>query len=84
LNRSFTLHAGNEPLRRVRELDLELNNLVNNGSAPLHGKMSVLLEWHEEDPVDAREIRRNNIIFEDYQGNRNPFIDHPEFADMIW
>jgi endonuclease I len=66
------------------ELDLELNNNVNNGSAPYHGKMSVLLEWHEEDPVDAREIRRNNIIFENYQGNRNPFIDHPEFADMIW
>ncbi|MCA1320278.1 endonuclease [Bacillus tianshenii] len=66
------------------EIDLELNELVNNGSAPLHGKMSVLLEWHEEDPVDAGEIRRNRIIFEDYQGNRNPFIDHPEFADMIW
>lgn len=66
------------------EIDLELNDLVNNGIAPLHGKMSVLLEWHEEDPVDEREIRRNLIIFEDYQGNRNPFIDHPEFADMIW
>lgn len=66
------------------ELDLELNNYVNNGSAPYHGKMSVLLEWHAEDPVDSREIRRNNIIFEDYQGNRNPFIDHPEWAGMIW
>ncbi|TYS67661.1 ribonuclease [Sutcliffiella horikoshii] len=66
------------------ELDLEINNYVNNGSAPYHGKLSVLLQWHAEDPVDAREIRRNNIIFENYQGNRNPFIDHPEFAEMIW
>ncbi|WHZ60134.1 endonuclease [Metabacillus hrfriensis] len=66
------------------ELDLELNNNVNNGSAPLHGKMSVLLEWHREDPVDARERRRNDIIFKDYQSNRNPFIDHPEWAESIW
>ncbi len=66
------------------EVDLELNEYVNNGSAPYHGKISVLLEWHAEDPVDSREIRRNNIIFEDYQGNRNPFIDHPEWAEMIW
>jgi endonuclease I len=66
------------------ELDLELNNYVSNGSAPYHGKMSVLLDWHAEDPVDLREIRRNNIIFEQYQGNRNPFIDHPEWAEMIW
>ncbi len=66
------------------EVDLEMNNNVNNGSAPYMGKMSVLLEWNEEDPVDEREIRRNNIIYEQYQGNRNPFIDHPEWAEMIW
>ncbi|WP_396653289.1 endonuclease [Metabacillus idriensis] len=66
------------------EVDLELNNNVNNGSAPLHGKMSVLLEWHRQDPVDARERRRNDIIYKDYQYNRNPFIDHPEWADAIW
>ncbi|MCA1061993.1 endonuclease [Rossellomorea aquimaris] len=66
------------------ELDLEINNNVNNGSAPYHGKVSVLLQWHAQDPVDAREIRRNDIIFEQYQGNRNPFIDHPEWAEMIW
>ncbi len=66
------------------ELDLELNNYVNNGSSPLHGKIEVLLDWHKQDPVDAFEINRNDIIFEQYQGNRNPFIDHPELAEMIW
>ncbi|MCS0788858.1 endonuclease [Cytobacillus firmus] len=66
------------------EVDLELNNLVNNGSAPYHGKMSVLLEWHKEDPVDDNERRRNEIIYSDYQHNRNPFIDHPEWASAIW
>ncbi|WP_436372114.1 endonuclease [Cytobacillus sp. BC1816] len=66
------------------EVDLELNNLVNNGSAPYHGKMSVLLEWHKEDPVDDNERRRNEIIYSDYQHNRNPFIDYPEWASAIW
>ncbi|WP_409254333.1 endonuclease [Bacillus sp. SCS-153A] len=66
------------------ELDLVLNDYVNNGSSPLHGKISVLLAWHDQDPVDAREVRRNDIIFDLYQGNRNPFIDHPEWAEMIW
>ncbi|MFJ7745331.1 endonuclease [Peribacillus sp. NPDC097295] len=66
------------------ELDLELNNQVNNGSAPYHGKLDVLLEWHEQDPVDAFERNRNEIIYNDYQHNRNPFIDHPEWAFSIW
>ncbi|USY55465.1 endonuclease [Bacillus sp. 1780r2a1] len=66
------------------EPDLELNNLVNNGSAPYHGKLSVLLQWHQQDPVDASERRRNEIIYSDYQHNRNPFIDHPEWVSAIW
>ncbi|RIW38485.1 ribonuclease [Bacillus salacetis] len=66
------------------ELDLELNDRVENGSNPLHGKSSVLIDWHLKDPVDENERRRNEIIFEKYQGNRNPFIDHPEWAQMIW
>ena len=66
------------------EPDLELNNLVNNGSKPYHGKLSVLLQWHKEDPVDNFERKRNEIIYTDYQHNRNPFIDHPEWASAIW
>ncbi|WP_043930747.1 endonuclease [Bacillus sp. EB01] len=66
------------------ELDLELNNLVNNGTAPYHGKQSVLLQWHLEDPVDAFERKRNDIIYAQYQHNRNPFIDHPEWVSLIW
>lgn len=66
------------------EPDLELNNLVNNGSAPFHGKLSVLLQWHKQDPVDHFEQQRNEIIYNDYQHNRNPFIDHPEWVEAIW
>ena len=66
------------------EVDLELNNKVNNGTAPYHGKLSVLLQWHKQDPVDNFERTRNEIIYTDYQHNRNPFIDHHEWASAIW
>jgi endonuclease I len=66
------------------EPQLEMNNNVNNGTAPYMGKMSVLLQWNAEDPVDDWEQNRNNIIYNDYQHNRNPFIDHPEYAEEIW
>jgi endonuclease I len=47
------------------------------------GILSVLLEWNEIDPVDDFERNRNEVIYA-YQGNRNPFIDYPEFANLIW
>ncbi|PUB24474.1 endonuclease I [Promicromonospora sp. AC04] len=64
--------------------DLEPNDTAGNGSVPFHGRLSVLLAWNNEDPVSASEADRNDIIYEDYQHNRNPFIDHPEWADAIW
>jgi len=45
--------------------------------------VSVLLTWHLSDPVDANEISRNDKAY-DFQGNRNPFVDHPEFVGYIW
>lgn len=44
---------------------------------------STLLQWHLEDPVDDFERNRNQKIY-DFQGNRNPFIDYPEFVNLIW
>jgi len=66
------------------ELDLEMVDYVNSAPDPVHGKFSTLMEWNLLDPVDDFEINRNNIIYENYQGNRNPFIDHSEFAFEIW
>jgi endonuclease I len=43
-------------------------------------EVAILLAWHHRDPVDAGETRRNDRIF-GVQGNRNPFVDRPEFAD---
>ncbi|MDT8336392.1 MAG: endonuclease [Candidatus Izemoplasmatales bacterium] len=45
--------------------------------------LTVLLEWHELDPVDDFERNRNEVIYS-YQHNRNPYIDYPEFVKMIW
>jgi len=47
------------------------------------GLLSDLLAWHVADPVDAREQTRNDVIA-GYQGNRNPFIDHPEWVACIF
>ncbi len=66
------------------EVDLELNDKVNNGANPYMGKLSTLLQWNNQDPVDELEKRRNDIIYKKYQHNRNPFIDHPEWANQIW
>ncbi|WP_425434423.1 endonuclease I family protein [Lentzea fradiae] len=65
-------------------VNLEINNSVSNGSAPYMGKLSVLKQWHQQDPPDAFEKRRNQVIFDSYQHNRNPFIDHPEWVAAIW
>lgn len=43
----------------------------------------MLLEWALRDPVSQKEINRNDSIYK-IQGNRNPFIDHPEYAWKIW
>ena len=47
------------------------------------GMLSTLLKWNHLDPPDIRERNRNEAIYS-YQGNRNPFIDHPEWADLIF
>jgi endonuclease I len=45
--------------------------------------IALLLKWHKQDPVSQHEIQRNEVGFK-YQGNRNPFIDHPEWVEKIW
>jgi len=45
--------------------------------------INILIQWNALDPVSAKEISRNDSVFA-IQNNRNPFIDHPEYADSIW
>jgi len=49
-----------------------------NGDMP-----DIFLEWNQQDPVSTLELTRNDVIFS-YQGNRNPFIDNPYLASLIW
>ena len=47
-------------------------------------QLSTLLNWNRRFPPTDNEITNNQKIYESYQNNRNPYIDHPEFADKIW
>ena len=67
------------------EVDLEMVDYADSAPnlEPLHGVQSTLYAWHVADPVDSFEQNRNEVIY-GYQGNRNPFIDHPEYVESIW
>ncbi len=55
----------------------------SNESTAYMGRLSVLLQWAAEDPVSAEELTRNEVVYK-YQGNRNPFVDHPEWVSCIF
>jgi len=67
------------------EVDLQLTDNpgdIQTGQ-PFMGLLSVLIDWHNNDPVDSYEQERNERVFS-FQGNRNPFIDHPEWVECIF
>ena len=61
-----------------------LNNVTLPGLANPEPPQSleVLLQWHEQDPPDDWERARNEYIYS-IQNNRNPFVDHPIWTDLI-
>ena len=69
----------------------QLDYATNGYKAFSNWSLQMLLEWHRADPVSAKEIARNEAVYsskignKEYgQGNRNPFVDHPELAEYIW
>ena len=45
--------------------------------------LETLKHWHKNDPVSIKERERNQAVYL-FQGNRNPYIDHPEFVELVW
>ena len=74
-----TRYDGKEPATS----NLRLSDNPDASSARF-GRLLALIQWHHLDPVDQAEQRRNHRIFSRWQGNRNPFIDHPEFVGLIF
>ncbi|MDO6638516.1 endonuclease [Shewanella sp. 5_MG-2023] len=54
-----------------------------SNNEPLHGKLCTLYAWHHQDPVDDADVQRNDAIYT-YQGNRNPYIDYPEWVQAVY
>ncbi len=62
---------------------LNITNIVYTSSNTKDAAWDLLLKWNELDPVDEFEIHRNNYCAS-ITGVRNPYIDHPEYATLIW
>ena len=63
--------------------DYNLQFVEGSGACKTIGDIATLMKWHLEEPPSEAEIFRNEEVFK-LQGNRNPFIDHPEYAEMIY
>jgi endonuclease I len=62
-------------------------SLVNGNPAANQsqiGDLQALLKWHYTDGVDNFERRRNDVIYDTYQHNRNPYVDHPEYVWAVF
>ncbi|GAA4872935.1 endonuclease [Ferrimonas pelagia] len=58
---------------------------VSNAGDDIHfaGVLCTLYQWHMDDPVDDTDRYRNDVVYE-YQGNRNPYIDYPEWVQQVY
>lgn len=63
----------------------EGNRMLGHTTYPGYAPWAIdmLLKWHRLDPVSQKERVRNQEVYR-IQGNRNPFVDHPEWVELIW
>ena len=57
--------------------------LVKEAKSQDLSTLETLYQWHLDDPVDAEELDRNDKV-ESQQGNRNPYVDYPDFVWDAW
>lgn len=67
-------------VEEILENDPETNYTIDGAKMSI---LSLLIQWHFDDPVDDFERNRNEVIYS-YQKNRNPFINHPEYVYKIF
>lgn len=66
------------------DLVLSDNTALISTAGTIMSRLTTLLFWHRLDPVDDAERLRNDRIYTNYQQNRNPFIDHPEWVEAVF
>ena len=81
-NLGSSWYPGDEWKGDVARMIMYLNLKYNEPFSDV-GSLNLFLQWNTEDPVSAFEDQRNAII-SNTQGNRNPFIDNPYIATVIW
>ncbi|MFH1121324.1 MAG: endonuclease [Bacteroidota bacterium] len=61
------------------------DEIMDSTSFPCYEEwfLNMLVDWHNADPVSQKEIDRNNAVYA-LQFNRNPYIDHPEYVEIVW
>lgn len=74
---SFNFYNGSSPANDTSPLDGTEEKAFEDWY------IAMLLQWNSQDPVSQKEIDRNNAVY-NIQRNRNPFIDHPEWVNLIW
>ncbi len=72
-------HKGNLA-RALLYFNVRYNMTLSQGGVDM---LDQLIAWHYADPVDEEELTRN-VKVHTHQGNRNPFVDHPEYVSSIW
>jgi len=65
--------------------DANADAILNGTSYPAYEEwfLNMIRAWNLADPVSQKEIDRNNAVY-GFQNNRNPYIDHPEYVELVW
>ena len=78
------IDTNNPNLELVNEYARDSSFTSSTTETGKSGLLKDLLAWNRLDPPDEWEIHRNNLLYNNYTNNRNPFIDYPEWAEYIW